>query len=142
MERCRAADRDAGPADARMEAYLDGQHHPQQALAPRTAFVAIAGKDVAGYIAAHATTRYGCSGEVQYLYVAPEFRRHGVARRLLQLAARWFHDRQIHRVCVNADVESSGAVPFYTAEGATPLNNYWYVWDNIDSLLDTHDASA
>lgn len=136
MERCRAADKPAGAADTRMAAYLDGKHHPQQALEPRTAFVALAGTDVAGYIAAHATTRHGCSGEVQYLYVAPRFRRHGVARRLLRLAARWFHDQGIHRVCVNADVESVAAVAFYTAEGAAPLNTYWYVWNSIDSLLD------
>lgn len=136
MERCRAADHLAGPADPRMAAYLDGKHHPQQALKPRIAFVALDGHDVAGYIAAHATTRHGCSGEVQYLYVAPQFRRHGVAGRLLRLAARWFHDQEIRRVCVNADVDSSAAVEFYTAEGAAPLNRYWYVWDNIDSLLD------
>ena len=137
MERSRAVDQQAGAADARMAAYLDGQHHPQQALTPRTAFVALAGDDVAGYIAAHATTRHGCSGEVQYLYVAPHFRRYGVARRLLRFVARWFHNQGIHRVCVNADVESAAAVGFYTAEGAVPLNTYWYVWDNIDTLLDT-----
>ena len=57
MERCRAADHLAGPADPRMAAYLDGKHHPQQALEPRIAFVALDGHDVAGYIAAHATTR-------------------------------------------------------------------------------------
>ncbi|HEY1953330.1 MAG TPA: GNAT family N-acetyltransferase, partial [Gemmatimonadaceae bacterium] len=92
--------------------------------------------DVAGYVGGHATTRYGCSGEVQYLYVAPQFRRHGVARRLLQLVARWFQDQDIHRVCVNADLESAGAVSFYTAEGAIPLNKHWYVWDDIDTLVD------
>lgn len=139
MERCRAGDQQAGAADARMAAYLEGQHHPQQALTPRTAFVALAGNEVAGYIAAHATTRHGCSGEVQYLYVAPQFRRYGVARRLLRLVAGWFHHQEIHRVCVNADVESAAAVGFYTAEGAVPLNMHWYVWDNIDTLLDTND---
>ncbi|MFL5558353.1 MAG: GNAT family N-acetyltransferase, partial [Gemmatimonadaceae bacterium] len=79
MERCRDRDTQAGPADARMAAYLDGKHHPQQALPTRTAFVALAGDDVVGYIAGHATERYGCAGEVQYLYVAPAYRRHRVA---------------------------------------------------------------
>lgn len=145
MERCRAVDSRAGPADERMAAYLDGHHHPQQALAPRTAFVALDGDNVAGYIAAHATTRHGCSGEVQYVYVAPGFRRHGVARRLLSFAARWFHDRGIDRVCVNADVESVGAVAFYTAAGAVPLNKYWYVWEDIHADLErseSHGSSA
>jgi GNAT superfamily N-acetyltransferase len=139
MQRCRASDPEAGPADARMAAYLDGQHHPQQALAPRTAFVALAGDDVAGYIGAHATTRHGCSGEIQYLYVAPQYRRSGVARRLLRSVARWFKARDIRRVCVNADIESPGAVAFYTAQGAVPLNAYWYMWDDVGLLLEGDD---
>ena len=134
MERCRVQDREAGPADRRMAAYLEGQHHPQQALERRTAFVALAGDTVVGYIAGHATTRYGCSGEVQYLYVTPSHRRAGVARGLLRCLAHWFLAAGIQRVCVNADLESAGAVPFYRAQGAIPLNEYWYVWDSIERL--------
>ena len=135
MERSRAADTDAGPADARMVAYLEGRHHPQQALGPRIAFVALDGQAVAAYIAGHATTRHGCAGEVQYLYVAPAYRRHGVATRLLLLLAGWFHAHGLARVCVNADIESARGVAFYTAHGARPLNPYWYVWDDIATLL-------
>jgi len=131
MQRCRATDIPAGPADARMAAYLDGQHHPQQALAARAAFVALDGDDTVAYIAGHATTRHGCAGEVQYLYVAPRYRRAGVAGHLLQSMARWFEMQGIHRVCVNADLESAGAVPFYMAHGARALNPYWYIWDDI-----------
>ena len=134
MERCRALDREAGPADRRMAAYLEGRHHPQQALERRTAFVALAGDVVVGYIAGHATTRYGCSGEVQYLDVTPSYRRAGVARGLLRYLARWFHSAGIQRVCVNADLESAGAAPFYRAQGAIPLNEYWFVWDDIGRL--------
>ncbi len=134
MTRCRAADANAGPADRRMAAYLEGRHHPQQALAARTAIVAVAGDEVAGYIAGHATTRFGCDGEVQYLYVAPAHRRHGVAGQLLRRLARWFEGAGIRRVCVNADVESAGAVAFYTTHGARPLNECWYVWDDIGAV--------
>ena len=141
MERSRATDAGAGPADQRMTAYLEGRHHPQQALAPRIAFVALDGLTVVAYIAGHATTRHGCAGEVQYLFVAPEYRRHGVASRLLLSLARWFHTRGIARVCVNADVESAGAVAFYTAHGARPLNPYWYTWEEISTLL-THDRDG
>jgi GNAT superfamily N-acetyltransferase len=135
MERCRAADDAAGPADARMAAYLDGKHHPQKALGPRTAFVAIADEDVVGYIAGHATMRHGCAGEVQYLYVAPAFRRRGVAGKLLRCLATWFTDRGIHRACVNVDVESEGAAPFYRQLGAVPLNQHWYIWEDIGQIL-------
>lgn len=65
MERCRATDAGVGPADERMTAYLEGQHHPHQALAPRIAFVALDGQTVVAYIAGHATTRHGCAGEAQ-----------------------------------------------------------------------------
>ena len=135
MERSRAGDSDAGPADARMIAYLEGRHHPQQALAPRTAFVALDGAAVVGYIAGHATTRYECAGEVQYLYVTPAYRRRRVASRLLVSMARWFRDRGIARVCVNADSESAAAVAFYPAQGARPLNRHWYAWDDISKIL-------
>ena len=33
--------------------YLAGQHHPQKALSPRIAFIALAGSRVVGYIAGH-----------------------------------------------------------------------------------------
>jgi GNAT superfamily N-acetyltransferase len=135
MERCRAADHAAGPADARMAAYLDGKHHPQRALGARTAFVALAEDEMVGYIAGHATTRHGCAGEVQYLYVASAFRRRGVAGMLLRCLAVWFADHGIHRVCVNVNVESQGAAPFYRQLGAAPLNQHWYIWDDIGQVL-------
>lgn len=119
-----------------MAAYLDGNHHPRQALPPRIAFIALVADDVVGYIAGHATTRYDCSGEVQYLYVAPGHRRSGVAQSLLREVARWFSANHIRRVCVNADLESEGAVAFYVAQGAVPLNRHWYVWEDVTVLLD------
>jgi len=152
MARCRAADPEAGPADARMARYLDGDHHPQGALAPRTAFIALRSGEVVAYIAGHATTRHlgsdpmmsdptvsdptavkgcACEGEVQNLYVAPAVRRRGVAGELLRLLARWFEQCGIRRVCVNVNVDSPAATPFYAAAGAWPVNRYWYVWDDI-----------
>ena len=118
-----------------MAAYLDGTHHPRQALAPRIAFVALIEDDVIGYIAGHATTRYDCSGEVQYLYVAPTYRRSGVALGLLRELARWFSANQIRRVCVNADLDSVGAVAFYVAQGAVALNKHWFAWEDITALI-------
>ena len=64
-------------ADPRMAAYLDRQHHPQQALLPRMAYVALHEDTVIAYIAGHRTTRHGCEGEVQYLFVSPDFRKTG-----------------------------------------------------------------
>lgn len=139
MERSRYADRDVGRADERMVAYLEGRHHPQQALAARTAFIAHVGDDVVGYIVGHATTRFGCDGEVQHLYVAPRCRRRGVAAQLLQMLAAWFAARGIARVCVDVDIDSPAAVPTYLALGAVPLDRYWYVWEDIRALIRTTD---
>ncbi len=137
MERSRRMDRESGPADERMAAYLEGRHHPQQALAPRTAFIALEGDAVVGYIVGHATTRFGCNGEVQHLYVTPRYRRRGVAARLLQLLGAWFTARGIVRVCVDVDISSPAAVPTYLALGAVPLDRYWYVWEDIRARLRT-----
>jgi len=58
-----------------MEAYFNGQHHPQQALLPRAGYVALDGDQVIGYIAGHRTNRHGCQGEVQYLFVERRLQR-------------------------------------------------------------------
>lgn len=65
MAQGRLPDPVAGPPDPRMAAYLDRQHHPQQALPPRVGYVAMANDAVIGYIAGHRTRRLDCDGEVQ-----------------------------------------------------------------------------
>ena len=136
MTICRASDTAAGPADPRMTSYFEGRHHPQKALMPRTGFVAIAGDAVVAYIAGHATTRFDCDGELQYLYVAPEYRRQRIATILVQHLAQWFDRKGITNVCVNLDPESKAAVEFYRSCGAQPLNRHWYVWRDIPKLID------
>ena len=136
MERCRLPDLAAGPADPRMAAYLDGRHHPQQALPPRVGYVAVVNGGVVGYVAGHRTRRLGCDGEVQYLYVVPPHRRRGVGTGLLRSLAGWFRDQGIAKVCVNANLDSPPAVPFYLSRGATPIDAHWYVWPDVGVLLD------
>src|SRR5689334_7739091 len=92
-----AGDSQAGAADPRMAAYFRGEHHPQCALMPRTGYVAVASSVIIGYIAGHLSTRHGCDGEVQYLFVAPEFRRLGVAADLLRQLAAWFQEQPRRR---------------------------------------------
>lgn len=115
MASCRLSDSAAGPADGRMGAYFNGLHHPQQALPARIGYVAIMDQRVAGYIAGHLTTRHGCAGEVQYLFVEPAARRKAVATRLLRLLASWFVENDARRVCVCLDADSPSARPFYQA---------------------------
>ena len=117
-----------------MAAYFRGEHHPQQALLPRVGFVASEGDALIGYIAGHRTTRHGCAGEVQYLFVAPAYRRRGVATALLKLLALWFREQSARRVCVCVDADSPAAQPFYDAAGASSLKKFWRVWEDIGVL--------
>jgi GNAT superfamily N-acetyltransferase len=135
MAQCRLTDPAAGAADSRMAAYFDGQHHPQQALLPRVGYVALGGDAVVGYIAGHRTTRHGCAGEVQYLFVAPAYRRRGIAAALLRRLAGWFGEQGAAKVCVNVDLDSPAALPFYVRQGASAVNRYWYVWEDIGIVL-------
>jgi len=123
------------PVDERIAAYLDGQHHPQHALEPRIAFVAIGGGSVAGYAAAHLTTRHGCAGEVQYLFVTPAYRRRGIGSELLRRLAGWLAAQGAHRVCVPlANDSAPEAKPFLEDAGAGPIGQrFWYGWDDIGS---------
>lgn len=135
MHACRAGDAAAGPADRRMAAYLAGEHHPQQARLPRTGYVAEANGEVVGYIAGHLTTRHGCDGEVQYLYVAPAHRRHGVAFALLQHLAKWFEAHDARKICVALAGDSPAeAQPFLASAGASPLRKHWYGWEDIGKM--------
>jgi len=134
MAACRLTDPAAGQADSRMAAYFDGHHHPQQALLPRVGYVALAGDRVIGYIAGHLTTRHGCAGEVQYLFVAPEYRRQGLATALLRLLADWFSGTGAQKVCVCVDADSPAARPFYERAGASPLRPFWYAWPDISII--------
>jgi GNAT superfamily N-acetyltransferase len=137
MARCRLADpTDNGIADPRMAAYFDGQHHPHQALPPRVGYVASHKDEVVGYIAGHCTTRNGCSGEVQYLFVAPAYRRRGIGTSLLRLLAEWFHTQGAQRVCVPIAADSPPeAKPFCETVGASPLQRNWYAWQDIGMML-------
>jgi GNAT superfamily N-acetyltransferase len=134
MAECRLRDPEAGPSDPRVAAYFDGRHRPRQALAPRAGFVAVADGAVIGYTAGHLTTRYGYQGELQYLFVAPEYRRHGIATALVRRLASWFLDHKATRVCVNVDPDSPAARPFYESLGARPFKPEWLGWEEVGAV--------
>lgn len=131
MAQCRLADPAAGPADPRMTAYMQGTHHPREALAPRVVLVGLADDRVVGYIAGHLTRRHDCAGELQYLFVAPHHRRAGVAAALLARLSEWFTSQGAHRICVNVAPENAPARAFYAKHGADELNAHWYVWKDV-----------
>ena len=126
---------EGGASADRMARYLTCRHHPQQALLPRVIYLALDGDSVVGYIAGHLTRRYGCEGELQWVYVAPECRRSGVATELLRLLASWFVPHGAGRVCVNVAPDNAPARRFYAGHGAAPLNEHWMVWEDIRQVL-------
>ena len=132
LAQCHLTDPANPVADSRIGAYFAGHHHPRQALQARVGYVAMVDDAIVGYIAGHRTTRHGCEGEVQYLFVAPVYRRRGIATALLRLLAKWFHSQAAQKVCVAvADDSPKEAKPFYEGVGATPLKKYWYAWEDI-----------
>ncbi len=131
MERIRLSDSAAGPADPRMASYLRGEHHPQKALMPRVMYIAADADAMVGYIGGHLTRRYGCDGELQYLYVLPEHRRTGVASEMLRSLWRWFRKRDAARICVDVEPDNERARGFYMSHGATYLSSHWLVWSDI-----------
>ena len=129
-----------GDPEDRMIRYLEGEHHPQQALMPRAMWVAEMDGSAIGYTAGHLTRRFDCDGELQWIYVVREHRRNHVASELLKLLAQWFVDRRALRVCVNVGDEA--ARPFYFRHGATDLRAHWMVWDDISLVLADAGARA
>jgi GNAT superfamily N-acetyltransferase len=127
-----------GDSIERMSRYLSGEHHPQRALLPRVMYMAERSGSPIGYIAGHLTRRYGCQGELQWVYVVSAHRRSGVASQLIRRLAEWFVLNGAYRICV--DVGDDNARGFYARHGAADLSKHWMVWNDIGNVLDTHDS--
>ena len=119
----------------RIAGYMNCELHPQQALMPRVAYVALHQNAVIGFIAGHLTKRYDCDGELQWINVIPEYRGNKVAEELLRLLAAWFTAQHALYICVDADPENAAAQKFYKKHGAENLNKHWLVWKDISILL-------
>jgi GNAT superfamily N-acetyltransferase len=85
----------------RIDGYLSGELSPQQALLARAALVAVDGNAVVGFVAGHKTRRHSCDGELQWMNVAVEQRRQGIATLMLAAIAAWFIQQQALRIYVD-----------------------------------------
>ncbi|HLY69445.1 MAG TPA: GNAT family N-acetyltransferase [Puia sp.] len=122
----------------RIGGYLRGQHHPQHALMPRIIFVAQEREKIIGFIAGHLTTRLGCDGELEWINVMSEYRKKGVASRLLHLLAQWFVEQHAVKVCIDVAAENIPAQHFYRKHGAKNLNTHWLYWNDVGVVLNEH----
>jgi GNAT superfamily N-acetyltransferase len=114
--------------------YLRGELHPKHALAPRVAYVATNGDTVVGLVAGHLTTRHGCDGELEWVDIAGDHRRKGIAYGLLRKLAAWFVKHDANKVCVDVQPENTTARAFYAKHGAVELNRRWMVWNRMDDV--------
>jgi ribosomal protein S18 acetylase RimI-like enzyme len=120
----------------RITSYFEGEHNPQLALPPRVGFVAMEGDTMVGFIAGHLTRRYSCDGEVQWIHVAPEGRRSGIASELLHLLAKWFVEQNALKVCVDVDPSNTAGLQFYKRHGAADLHPHWLYWNDIRTVAE------
>jgi GNAT superfamily N-acetyltransferase len=114
----------------RIALYLGGEHSPRHASSDRAAFVAIAGNEMAGFVAGHRTRRYKCDGELQWINVAPLQRGRGIADQLIARMGAWFVEQNAVRICVDVQPQNIAARKLYARCGAQPLNPHWMVWED------------
>ena len=119
----------------RISRYMDCEVHPQHALMPRVAYVALEDTAVVGFSAGHVTRRYACDGELEWINVIPERRGSGIASQLLRLLAAWFTEQKALRICADAEPSNIAARRFYKRHGAADLNAHWLVWNDITTVL-------
>ena len=117
----------------RIAGYMEGTHHPQQALLPRIVLVACEDEKIIGFIAGHLTRRYQCDGELEWIDVTTAYRRKGIATALVKLLATWFIEQQAYKICI--DPGNAAARKFYNANGAAALNDHWMFWDDIRMVM-------
>jgi GNAT superfamily N-acetyltransferase len=136
MIACRdPAESEGVPPVRALVGYMAGTYHPRLALRPRVVLVATIEAEVVGYISGHLTRRYDCDAEVQWLYVAPEHRRHGIASSLLETLAGWFAEQDARRVCVNVAPTNTGGMALSRGRGAHPLKPQWWIWEDMASTV-------
>ena len=129
-----------GAPAARMALYLAGEHHPQHALGPRVMYVAAEAESLIGFIAGHLTRRFGCDGELQWIFVLPPRRRADVAAQLLRRLAEWFLAEGARRICVDVQPSNVRARRFYKRHGAEELSKHWLVWPDIEVVINVGDS--
>ena len=119
---------------SRIEGYLEGTYHPGASLPERAVFVAEEGGEIVGFVAGQRSTRMGCEGELQWMFVLPDQQRRGIGRALLQPMARWFVEQESRHVIIDAPPENPYRA-FYLKYGASELDEYWLHWPDIESAF-------
>ena len=121
----------------RWKAYIRKEHHPRDAKDPRVIYIAIIGGKIVGFVAGHLTERFGLDGELQSIYIHPEYQQLGLGTQLVIALAKWFKKWNAKAVCVD---HKDGSEGFYIKLGAHLNEHGWLVWDNFFDILDLRKA--
>ena len=117
----------------RVVGYFAGTHNPSYSLPERTVLVAAHDEQIVGFAAGHRSTRMGCTGELQWMFVLPHWQRQGIGARLLRPLRNWFKVHGSTKVIVDAPPQNPYRT-FYLKHGAIPLDEYWLYWENIGDV--------
>lgn len=89
-------------------------------------FLATAGDQSIGYIGGSAENKYEYriepTGELQEMYIKPEYRRIGVGKKLVGNLYRWLNSLGIKRIYVCAYARNTGGISFYRSFGFRPID--------------------
>lgn len=118
----------------RVQLYLTGQLDPKRARSSRVAFVCVDEAQIAGLIAGHLTTRFGCDGELEWISVSSAYRGQKIGSGLLLKLAEWFVEEGARFICVDVDPANVPARKFYAANGACELKPHWMAWKDIGEV--------
>ncbi len=90
---------------------------------------------------------FGGRGEIKFLYVAAEFQRRGIGRRLIAAMARHLAERGYTGVGLSVVIGNEAAIAFYEGLGGRSIGNFtdpgplWrsanfiYAWDDMPALI-------
>ena len=92
----------------------------------RKAFIAVDTHQIVGYITVYIDERPDYwhikkIGEISGLMVQKEYRRMGIAEKLLEKAERFFKEKDLAYFTVFTSVANQGAIDFYRKKGLAPL---------------------
>lgn len=117
----------------RITNYYSGNLNPQKALPKRVIYVAAINNNIIAFIAGHLSTRYDCTGELQWIDTLEKYRAKGIATSLFRILGKWFIENKAYKICV--DPGNPVARKFYQKNGATNLNEHWMFWDDLRNIV-------
>jgi ribosomal protein S18 acetylase RimI-like enzyme len=120
----------------RIGGYINLEFNPHRADSLRVSCVAMHNGIVVGFIAGHLTTLSEYPGQIQWLLIDKQYRRRGIASKLLWIMAGWFIENNAFTVRVDVDPEDQGVQGFYRCHHVTSANRYWLYWDDIRVVLE------